>query len=109
MYYALNLFDFKDQEAYRQYMRVAGPIVENELGGELMCMGMLADSLPFHFPNTTPGGKQKWMIVAKYLTDDGPKRLFDHPKYQVVKELRNLATSNYVWAYYRKADVLTEK
>lgn len=108
MYYALNLFDFRDQELYRQYMRVAGPIVENELGGQLICMGELTASVPVQFPNTTLGGGQKWMVIAAYPTEDGPKLLFDHPQYQAVKELRDLGTRNYVWAYYRKADVLTE-
>ncbi len=107
MYYALNLFDFREQETYRQYMRVAGPIVEGELGGKLVCMGKRIDS-PQDFPGSTIGGGQQWMVIAMYPTEDGPKRLYDHPKYQAVKELRDRGTKNYVWAYYKKADVLTE-
>lgn len=108
MYYALNLFDFRDRKLYEQYMRVAGPIVENDLGGKLICMGRLTDRVPCHFANSTLGGAQQWMVIAQYPTEDGPKRLFDHPKYQAVKELRDLGTRNYVWAYYQKADVLTD-
>ena len=108
MFYALNLFDFKDAELYRQYMRVAGPIVENELGGKLICMGKRTEKLPQEFPGSTIGGGQQWMVIAMYPTEDGPKRLFDHPQYQAVKQLRDLGTRNYVWDYYRSADVLTE-
>lgn len=108
MYYALNLFDFRDADLYRQYMRVAGPIVENDLGGKLICMGKLTDEVPQKFPGATLGGGQQWMVIAMYPTEDGPKKLFDHPKYQAVKELRDLSTKNYVWAYYREADVLSE-
>jgi uncharacterized protein (DUF1330 family) len=108
MYYALNLFDFRDKEVYRKYMRVAGPIVENELGGKLICMGLMTANVPVKFPNTTLGGGQKWMVIAQYPTEDGPKQLFDHPKYQAVKELRDLGTKNYVWALYKRANVLEE-
>jgi uncharacterized protein (DUF1330 family) len=109
LYFALNMFDFRDQEVYRKYLSVAGPIVENELGGKLICMGKITDKVPIQFANTTIGGGQKWMIICQYLTEDGPKQLFDHPKYQAVKELRDLGTKNYVWALYREANVLTEK
>jgi len=107
MYYALNLFDLKDEELYRTYLRTAGPIVK-ELGGELLAMGKIMDEVPQQFPGSTIGGGQKWMVIATYLTADGPKRLWEHPKYQAVKALRERGTTNYVWAYYRKADILTE-
>ena len=108
MYFALNLFDLKDAALYRRYMEVAGPIVENDLGGKLICMGKLTENVPVHFPGSTFGGGQQWMVIAMYLTEDGPKQLWEHPKYQAVKELRDLGTANFVWALYRKADVLAE-
>jgi len=108
MYYALNLFDLADAEAYRTYMRTAGPIVK-ELGGELVVMGRRTESLPQDFPEATVGGGQRWMVIATYPDADGPKKLWDHPKYQAVKHLRASGTKNYVWAYYEKADILTER
>ena len=107
MYYALNLFDLADEEVYRTYLRTAGPIVK-ELGGELLAMGKITEDVPQHFPGSTLGGGQRWMVIATYPTEDGPKKLWDHPKYQAVKELRERGTKNYVWAYYRQADILTE-
>lgn len=51
MFYALNLFDLKDEAVYRQYLKTAGPIVQ-ELGGDLVVMGRRTPDVPVHFPGT---------------------------------------------------------
>ena len=89
-------------------MRVAGLSSKANWAESSSAWGERTDQVPQEFPGATLGGGQQWMVIARYPTADGPKLLYDHPKYQAVKELRDLGTKNYVWAYYREADVLTE-
>ena len=58
MFYALNLFDLKDEAVYRKYLTTAGPIVQ-ELGGDLVVMGRRTPDVPVNFPGTTIGGGQR--------------------------------------------------
>lgn len=105
MFYALNLFDLKDEEVYRRYMRTAGPIVE-ELGGSLVVMGRRTDDVPVEFPGTTLGGGQRWLVIATYKTEEDVRRFWNHPKNQENKHLREQGTTNYTWALYEQADVM---
>ena len=73
MLYALNLFNLDNEELYRRYLRVAGPVVR-ELGGDLVVMGRLLDEHPMFMPGSTLGGAQRWCIIATYASPDhGPR------------------------------------
>jgi hypothetical protein len=48
------------------------------------------------------------MNITTYETFDGPKRLFEHPTYRTVSHLRDEGTIDYVWAYYKSANIMTE-
>jgi uncharacterized protein (DUF1330 family) len=109
MYYALNMWNYRgdDPEPYRDYLRTAAPCLD-DVGGALVCIGRLIEPFPQKFENSSKGGGQRWMNITSYETFDGPKRLYEHPTYQTVAPLRDTGTTDYVWAYYEEADVLTE-
>lgn len=107
MLYALNLFDIEDKEMYREYMRIAGPVVQ-ELGGELIVMGRLADDHPMIMPGTTFGGSQRWCVIATYKTKEDVLTFWEHPDNLAIKHMREDSTSNYVWALYEPADIMTD-
>ena len=52
VYYALNLFDLKDPEGYREYIRRARPVNESSLGSEVLAFGRLTDQEPHSCRNT---------------------------------------------------------
>lgn len=79
MFYALNLFDLKDEAVYRKYLKTGGPIVQ-ELGGDLVVMGRRTPEVPVKFPSTTIGGGQRWLIIATYKTEEDVRRFWNHPK-----------------------------
>jgi uncharacterized protein (DUF1330 family) len=108
MYYALNMWNHSDAdpERYREYLRVAEPCLK-DVGGKLLCLGRI-EPIPQQFPGATIGGGQRWMNITTYETFDGPKRLYEHPTYQKVAHLRGEGTTNYVWAYYKSANIMTE-
>jgi uncharacterized protein (DUF1330 family) len=108
-YYALNMFDLKDPEGYREYIRRARPVNENSLGSEVLAFGKLTDEVPQHFPGTTLGGGQRWLLLVKFKEYTGPKQMFENPEYAKVSHLRADSTENYTWAYYQDADILTEE
>ena len=105
MFYALNLFDLKDEAVYRKYLTTAGPIVQ-ELGGDLVVMGRRTPEVPVNFPGTTVGGGQRWCIIATYKTEEDVRRFWKHPKNYDNKHLREDGTKNYIWALYEGADIL---
>jgi uncharacterized protein (DUF1330 family) len=107
-YYALNLFDLKDPEGYREYIRRARPVNESSLGSEVLAFGRLTDQVPQQFPETTLGGAQRWLLLVKFKEFTGPKQMFQNPEYAKVSPLRAASTKNYTWAYYQDADILTE-
>jgi uncharacterized protein (DUF1330 family) len=105
MFYALNLFDLKDEAIYRKYLTTAGPIVQ-ELGGDLVVMGRRTPDVPVNFPGTTIGGGQRWCIIATYKTEEDVRRFWAHPKNYDNKHLREDGTKNYIWALYEDANIL---
>jgi uncharacterized protein (DUF1330 family) len=108
-YYALNLFDLKDPEGYREYIRRARPVNENSLGSEVLAFGRLTDRVPQQFPGSTLGGAQRWLLLVKFKEFTGPKQMYDNPEYAKVSHLRADSTKNYTWAYYEDADILTQE
>jgi hypothetical protein len=63
MFYALNLFDLKDEAVYRKYLTRAGQIVQ-ELGGDLVVMGRRAP--PFEWRPTSGGPERRtWTSLSK--------------------------------------------
>lgn len=109
MYYALNMWNHSDAdpELYRQYLRTAAPCLD-DVGGKLLMIGRIVSPIPQQFEGATLGGGQSWMNITTYETFDGPKRLFEHPTYKTVSHLRGEGTTDYVWAYYQDADIMTE-
>ena len=105
MFYALNLFDLKDEAVYRKYLTTAGPIVQ-ELGGDLVVMGRRTPDVPVKFPGTTIGGGQRWCIIATYKTEEDVRRFWAHPKNYDNKHLGEDGTKNYIWALYEAANIL---
>jgi uncharacterized protein (DUF1330 family) len=105
MFYALNLFNVEDHATYRKYLTTAGPIVQ-ELGGDLVVMGKKTEEVPVHFPGTTEGGAQRWLIIATYKTEEDVRRFWRHPRNYDNKHLREQGTKDYTWALYEGADIL---
>lgn len=103
MYYALNLFDVDSYERYREYLDQAGPVVR-EVGGEVIVVARKLPEVPVTFPGTTEGGKQEWLIIASYPDEDAVKRYWNHPSTEKFRDIREEATSNYVWAMYKQSD-----
>lgn len=105
MIYALNLFNVADYDTYRKYLTTAGPIVQ-ELGGDLVVMGKKTDEVPVHFPGTTEGGAQRWLVIATYKTEDHVRQFWNHPLNYDNKHLREQGTKDYTWAAYEGANIL---
>ena len=103
MFYALNLFNLEDYDTYTKYLKTAGPIVQ-ELGGDLVVMGRKVDP-PMHFPGSTEGGAQRWLVIATYKTEEDVHRFWKHPRNYDNKELREEGTKDYVWSLYEGADI----
>ncbi len=107
MFYALNLFNVESYDVYRKYLTTAGPIVQ-ELGGDLVVMGRKTAEVPVHFPGTTEGDAQRWLIIATYKTEEDVRRFWKHPLNFNNKQLREEGTKDYTWALYEGADILTQ-
>ena len=108
-FYALNMFDLKDPEGYREYIRKARPVNENFLGSEVVAFARLTPEVPQKFPGAIPGPTQRWLLLVKFKEYSGPKQMFEHPEYAKVSHLRAESTENYTWTYYEDADILTEE
>jgi uncharacterized protein (DUF1330 family) len=107
-FYALNLFDVKDPEGYREYISKARPINENLLGSEVLAFGKATDELPQKFPGSTGRVSQRWLLLVKFQEYTGPAQMFNNPDYAAVSHFRDDSTENYSWSYFQDANILEE-
>jgi uncharacterized protein (DUF1330 family) len=100
MPYALNLFNLipGKEDQYRSYSVLAGKIIYR-LGGRVIAAGQT----PLRHLHGAIERRQ--MIVVEFPSESAFQQFFDEAQREGIHELREGATTDYIWTLYERWDV----
>jgi uncharacterized protein (DUF1330 family) len=100
MIYALNVFNLipGKQDQYRDYSVKAGKIIYG-LGGRVLAAGWQ----PLRYMHGDVQRQQ--MIVVEFPSEEVFQQFLDEAQRQCIHELREGATTDYIWTLYRPWDL----
>ena len=99
--YALNLFDFANNDSYLRYSRRSPEAVAKH-GGRVVALGKLEEALQ-GAPETEPRGV---MVLVEWASREAFDAFLSDPEWEDLHPLREDGTRNYLWWTYERLEDL---